>query len=170
MGNRADFVWMLLVGAAMLLPLALLMGIPFMSYSLYFMLIYIWSKRNPEEQTSFWGFPFKAAYLPWVLMGFAFILGDDITRDLCGIAAGHIYYFVQELLPEVDMPILGKGRRLLLTPAWLYNAMGLPSTNAGDRIQRMAGRQPGGPAGGPAPAGPPAPRAFTGVGRVLGRD
>lgn len=137
MGNSADFLYMLMLGAAVLLPLGWLMNSPFMSFSLFFMVIYVWSRRHPDSQTNFYGFGFKASYLPWVLVAFSFIVGDDPVRDLLGIAAGHLYYFIQEVLPTAETPF--KGRKLLTTPQWLYSAMQLPPTHqpAGMRGFRM---------------------------------
>ena len=62
------------------------------------------------------------------MLGFAFIVGDDIVAPLCGIVAGHIYFFCQEVLPEADGPL--KGYRVLATPNFLYSWLQLPSTAA----------------------------------------
>lgn len=161
-GNIADFVYMLLFGAIVLLFAGWWMGMYFMSFSLFFMVIYVWSRRHPEEFTSFYGFRFKASYLPWVLVGFSFIVGDDPIRDILGIAAGHLYYFLQEVLPTADTPL--KGYKLLQTPQWLYNLLHVAPT---DRPAAFIRLQPGANLNA-APAQQPAQRLW-GQGRVLGR-
>lgn len=165
-GNVADFLWMLVVGAGLLLGLGSALGARFLAHSLFMMVIYAWSKRHPGEQVTFYMFRVAAQYLPWVMLGFAFIVGDDITMDLLGIFAGHVYYFLQEELPAMDTPL--KGWRLLRTPEALCRLCDVQPTHAAAafvRLQQRAG------AGGAAPgAAPPARREHVwGQGNVLGR-
>jgi Derlin-2/3 len=76
-GRTADFFFMLLFGGSLLTTLVVAGGqlkfaapfaeIIFLSNSLTFMMVYVWSKRNPHVQMSFLGlFSFTAPYLPWV--------------------------------------------------------------------------------------------------------
>ncbi|CAI0468256.1 unnamed protein product [Linum tenue] len=77
-GRTADFFYMLLFGASVLTGIVLVGGmipylsesfakIVFLSNSLTFMMVYVWSKQNPFIHMSFLGlFTFTAAYLPWV--------------------------------------------------------------------------------------------------------
>ncbi|KAK4711400.1 hypothetical protein R3W88_005913 [Solanum pinnatisectum] len=77
-GRTADFFYMLLFGATVLTGIVLVGGmipyvsesfarIIFLSNSLTFMMVYVWSKQNPFIHMSFLGlFTFTAAYLPWV--------------------------------------------------------------------------------------------------------
>jgi Derlin-2/3 len=77
-GRTADFFYMLLFGATVLTGIVLIGGmipyisetfarILFLSNSLTFMMVYVWSKHNPFIHMSFLGlFTFTAAYLPWV--------------------------------------------------------------------------------------------------------
>lgn len=55
------------------------------------MLVYIWSRRNPETLLSFLGLlVFKAPWLPWVLMGFSFAVHGTVPKDeICGVVVGH---------------------------------------------------------------------------------
>jgi hypothetical protein len=39
--------------------------------------------------------PFYGVYLPWLYLAFSLLLGANPVPDLMGIAAGHIYYFLQ---------------------------------------------------------------------------
>ncbi|CAN6458094.1 unnamed protein product [Victoria cruziana] len=122
-GRTADFFYMLLFGASVLTGIVLVGGmIPyvsesfarifFLSNSLTFMMVYVWSKRNPFIHMSFLGlFTFTAAYLPWVLLGFSILVGSSPWIDLLGMAAGHAYYFLEDVYPRMT------GRRPLRTPS-----------------------------------------------------
>ncbi|CAH9059363.1 unnamed protein product [Cuscuta europaea] len=84
-GKTADFFYMLLFGATVLTGIVLIGGmipyvsesfakIIFLSNSLTFMMVYVWSKQNPFIHMSFLGlFTFTAAYLPWVRCFWAFL-------------------------------------------------------------------------------------------------
>jgi Derlin-2/3 len=120
-GRTADFFFMLLFGGTLLtlmflggafltffMPIA---DIYFLSHSLTFMMVYVWSKRNPNVQMSFLGlFSFTAPYLPWVLLGFSSMVATSPWVDLLGMAAGHAYYFLEDVYPVMT------GRRILKTP------------------------------------------------------
>ncbi|KAJ0264916.1 Derlin-2.2 [Hirschfeldia incana] len=124
-GKTADFLYMLLFGATVLTGIVLLGGmipylsasfakIIFLSNSLTFMMVYVWSKQNPYIHMSFLGlFTFTAAYLPWVLLGFSVLVGASPWADLLGMVAGHAYYFLSEVYPRMT------NRRPLKTPSFL---------------------------------------------------
>lgn len=42
----------------------------------------------------------QAPYLPWVLLGFSILLGNTPWVDLMGIAVGHCYYYLEDVLPQ----------------------------------------------------------------------
>lgn len=87
----------------------------FMAPSLAFMVVYVWSRRNPHVRMSFLGlFTFNAPYLPWVILGFGLLLNQNPIFDVLGIAVGHIYYWLEDVYPTIS------GRRLLRTPGFLY--------------------------------------------------
>ncbi|KAG0480279.1 hypothetical protein HPP92_011137 [Vanilla planifolia] len=124
-GRTADFFYMLLFGATVLTGIVLIGGmipyvsetfakIIFLSNSLTFMMVYVWSKHNPYIHMSFLGlFTFTAAYLPWVLLGFSILVGTSTWVDLLGMVAGHAYYFLEDVYPRMS------GRRPLKTPAFI---------------------------------------------------
>ncbi len=95
----------------------------FLGSSLTFMMVYIWARRNPFVRMSFLGlFTFTAPYLPWVLLGFSFVLGNDAMVDSLGIAIGHLYYFVSfATLPYRERESTGRAAQrkemLVLAPA-----------------------------------------------------
>ncbi|KAL7088708.1 hypothetical protein ACP275_13G144100 [Erythranthe tilingii] len=124
-GRTADFFYMLLFGATVLTGIVLIGGmipyvsesfakIIFLSNSLTFMMVYVWSKQNPYIHMSFLGlFTFTAAYLPWVLLGFSVLVGASAWVDLLGMIAGHAYYFLEDVYPRMT------ARRPLRTPAFI---------------------------------------------------
>ncbi|KAE8735004.1 Derlin-2.2 [Hibiscus syriacus] len=122
-GRTADFFYMLLFGASVLTGIVLIGGmipylsasfanILFLSNSLTFMMVYVWSKQNPFIHTSFLGL-FTAVYLPWMLLGFSVLVGASAWADLLGMIAGHAYYFLEDVYPRMT------GRRPLKTPSFI---------------------------------------------------
>ncbi|KAH0453340.1 hypothetical protein IEQ34_017664 [Dendrobium chrysotoxum] len=93
-GRTADFFYMILFGATVLTGIVLIGGmIPyvsqkfanifFLSSSLSFMMVYVWSRHNPLIHMSFLGlFTFRAAHLPWVLLVFSILVGTSTWVDL----------------------------------------------------------------------------------------
>eukprot|EP00514_Thraustochytrium_sp_LLF1b_P004219 CAMPEP_0184525380 /NCGR_PEP_ID=MMETSP0198_2-20121128/10065_1 /TAXON_ID=1112570 /ORGANISM="Thraustochytrium sp., Strain LLF1b" /LENGTH=252 /DNA_ID=CAMNT_0026916831 /DNA_START=502 /DNA_END=1260 /DNA_ORIENTATION=+ len=75
---------------------------PFFGFSLTFMMVYVWGRRNEHAMMSFFGvFTFRAPYLPWVLLLFSLVLGSSATVDLIGIIVGHIYFYLDDIYPDV---------------------------------------------------------------------
>ena len=75
-------------------------------------------------------FTFTAPYLPWcetdyfsvyvrpltmfvarVLLAFSLLLHNNPVVDLMGIGAGHLYFFLEDVYPQLE-----GGRRVLKTP------------------------------------------------------
>lgn len=111
-GRSADFLWMLMVGASVPMLIAPFANVQFLGASLTYMMVYVWSRRHPYVQLSFLGvITFTAPYLPWVLLGFTVMLGSSPVVDLLGMVAGHIYYFLEDVYPQMS------GRRVLATPS-----------------------------------------------------
>lgn len=137
--RSADFLWMLLVGSAFLNVVAPFINIHFLGQSLTFMMVYVWARRNQYVTMSMFGlFNFQAPYLPWVLVAFSMLLGASPVVDLLGIAAGHIYYFLEDVYPQ-----LAGGRRLLKTPAFMGAIFG--ETNGTGRSRRGGAQVEWGP-------------------------
>ena len=131
-GRIADFVWMVLLCVGVLLPIPVLVPsiqIPFFGPSLVFTLLYLWSRENPNANTSIMGMiTMKAFYLPWGMLGMGLVMGQDPVPDLLGILAGHLYYFLAVLHPRTG------GRRWIRTPEWVramcYTLFGVRSAPA----------------------------------------
>ncbi|CAB3401480.1 unnamed protein product [Caenorhabditis bovis] len=114
-GRRADFVFMFIFGATLMVICGIFAQMVFLGQAFTIMLVYIWSRRNPHIQLNFFGvLSFTAPYLPWVLLLFSLLLGNSAVVDFMGIACGHIYFFLEDVFPYQE-----HGKRLLVTPRWL---------------------------------------------------
>lgn len=54
------------------------------------------------------------AYLPFAFLFLSVLTGGDIISDIIGIIAGHIYYFLKDIVP------IQYNYDILKTPAFLY--------------------------------------------------
>lgn len=61
---------------------------------------------------------FQAPYLPWVLLGFSILLGNTPWVDLMGIAVGHCYYYLEDVLPQHRSNL-----KILKTPLFLKHLL-----------------------------------------------
>ncbi|RXN10224.1 Derlin-1 [Labeo rohita] len=78
--------------------------------------LYVWAQLNRDMIVSFWfGTRFKACYLPWVILGFNYIIGGSVVNELIGNLVGHLYFFLMFKYP-MDLG----GRSFLSTPQFLY--------------------------------------------------
>mmetsp|Transcript_4543 Transcript_4543/g.5739 ORF Transcript_4543/g.5739 Transcript_4543/m.5739 type:complete len:261 (-) Transcript_4543:223-1005(-) len=101
-----------------------------MGSALTFMMVYIWGRRNEFVRMNFLGLiPFTAPYLPWVLFGFSFLLGSSPTVDIIGIAVGHIYYYFDDVYPEVARLRGWPVKYFLRAPAFLTPIEDLEDTD-----------------------------------------
>ncbi|CAD6334399.1 unnamed protein product [Miscanthus lutarioriparius] len=115
--RTADFLWAMIFGAISLLVVSVIpifntyaLGIPMVS-----MLVYVWSRENPNAQINIYGLvQLRAFYLPWVMLLLDMIFGSSLKPGLLGIMVGHLYYFFSVLHP------LATGKNYLKTPKWVY--------------------------------------------------
>ncbi|EGG21307.1 derlin-2 [Cavenderia fasciculata] len=132
-GRSADYIYMFLFGIiSLLVCLHTSQSYPYISMSgfLYYtkifnktmflgpalelMVVYVWSRRNPNIVIHFFGlFTFSAPFYPWVILGISYLLKQSIENDIMGIIVGHIYYYLEDVYPTIS------GRRLLQTPGIL---------------------------------------------------
>lgn len=124
-GRTADFVFMLLLSALFMTAIAPFVNLHFLGSSLTFLMVYVWARRNPWVRMSFLGlFSFTAPYLPWVLLGFSVVLGNSATIDLIGIVVGHVYYFLEDVYPQIADIRGWQVRRWLAAPTLLKQVFG----------------------------------------------
>ncbi|ORX37185.1 Derlin [Kockovaella imperatae] len=117
--RRADYIYLLALCATFLLAISPLLTLPFLSSSLAFALVYIWSRRNPSIKMSLFGvITITAPYLPHCLVAFSWLLQggfEAAVGDIVGILAGHTYVFLQDYWPREMWSESGKGE--IRTPA-----------------------------------------------------
>eukprot|EP01063_Lacrimia_lanifica_P018884 TRINITY_DN25845_c0_g1_i1.p2 TRINITY_DN25845_c0_g1~~TRINITY_DN25845_c0_g1_i1.p2 ORF type:complete len:241 (+),score=93.67 TRINITY_DN25845_c0_g1_i1:62-724(+) len=117
--RTARFVYMLLFGATLMVGLASVYNIPFLSHSLVMMVLYVWSRRNPDEHLSFYFglVTLSAPYLAFLLLGLGMLFGSSPVADLIGIAVGHVFWYIEDILPR----LLGRphSKELIPTPGFL---------------------------------------------------
>ena len=74
-------------------------------------LMYVWARRNPHVRVALFGvLPFSAPYLPYVIICLTLMMGSYYVTEIMGALVGHVYFFLEDVYPEVT------GRRLLKTP------------------------------------------------------
>jgi len=164
-----DYLFFLMVIILLLdvvsLVLAWPAGFPTLGPSLVFAILYYWSRREPYAELNFFSFAIKGYQFPFCLVFFQLLIGGNIWADLLGLAAGHIYYFIKEVVPQTY------GYTLIKTPSFLvnfmaqYSAPAAPQRPAGGGYAGLGG---GGGGGGGAPPPPAPPRNFGGAGHRLG--
>jgi len=123
----------------------------FLGYSLTFMMVYVWGRRNETFPMNFLGlFNFPAPWLPWVLLAFSVLLGASPVVDLVGIFVGHVYYYLQDIVPK--MRGRWRGKKLIVTPSIIRYMFEEPAPEGADirmqfnpeaaGVQGVAGRAP----------------------------
>lgn len=80
------------------------------------MILYVWSRRNPHERLRLYGlFTVGAGYLSYILLGISVALGGSVLVDLVGIFVGHLYFYLEDIIPNVF------NVRILKTPSIIYS-------------------------------------------------
>ena len=98
----ADFIVFFMFGSMMFIILAIFFGIEFLSPCISSMMLYLWCRRNPTFNLNFLEiFHFRAPFLPWVLMIFLLMFGFNPIFDVIGVGVGHIYYYLEDVLPKI---------------------------------------------------------------------
>ncbi|KAL7556976.1 hypothetical protein ACA910_018262 [Epithemia clementina (nom. ined.)] len=172
-GGTADYCFMLMILMVTVLvtyPLMLMVAPipPIFARNVIYGVLYVWSKRHPSSQANIWGIPIPAIYLPFAYVVFTVFLGGAYMDMLHGMAAGHLYYFLAEVVPQVQ------GRDVLQTPQFLLDRFGVGLYNEAQGAAAVAADVPR--AGGIAPVGGQAQTTGGGGGhnwgggRPLGRE
>ena len=113
--STPHYTYLLLYTTSSLLLLSPLLSMPFLGHALSSVLVYIWSRRNPDTRLSLLGLMvFRAPFLPWVLLLFSLVMHGVVPRDeICGIVVGHVWYFLADVVPRTE-----GGWKVLEPPAW----------------------------------------------------
>lgn len=134
----ADFIVMIFFGALMMLAISPIFKAAFLSTSLTFMIVYVWSRRNPLVLMNFLGaFNFYAPAMPWVLLTVSFFVSGRIpTADFIGIVVGHSYYYLSDVYPRV-----AHRSSPLAAPQWLKDLVNPPEIADINILQLMQQQQ-----------------------------
>lgn len=171
-GGTADYVFALMFASVTILltyPLILMYSFtsPIFCRTMVFFVLYVWSKRFPTQQANIWGVPVPAVYLPFAYLALTIFMGNPYMDLVHGMAVGHLYYFLAEVVPRVH------GQDLLVTPQFLVDRIGIGEyTPEAPPAQNPAhvNRGWGGAAAQPPPAARPGGHTWGTGGRPLGRD
>jgi Derlin-2/3 len=129
-----DYLFFMLVQILLLdvisLALAWPTGFPMLGPSLVFAILYYWSRREPYAMLNFFSFSIKGYQFPFALIFFQLLIGGNVWMDLLGLASGHIYYFLAEVVPQEY------GHTLIKTPSLLTNFMARQAARPGSTTQR----------------------------------
>ena len=133
-GGTADYAFALLFAMVTMICTApivrryIMRLSPLYTQNLIYFVLYIWSKRNPTAQANIWGIPIPAIYMPFAYVALTVFMGNPINFMLHGIAVGHIYYFLVDVVPMVY------GNDVLHTPQLLIDYFGV-----GEYVPPVAG-------------------------------
>lgn len=92
---------------------------PIFARNMIYGVLYAWSKRNPTSQASIWGIPVPSIYLPFAYIAMTVFMGGSYMDMLHGMAVAHFYYFLADVVPQVQ------GRDILVTPQFLIDQFGV---------------------------------------------
>lgn len=114
--NIADYVWCLILGLIVMIPIGYYLNIYFFNISLLMYMIYIVCNFNPDVYLTLMFIPFKvkAVYFPLGYLLINLPLGFSAVPFLIGMFAGHVYYFIRVAYPKTFQ------KTILHTPNFLY--------------------------------------------------
>lgn len=132
--STADMVSLCSFGVTLMMIVAYVVGdLYFLGPSLVFMILYIWSRKDPHRAIDFWGFSLQAWHLPFVLLAMSVVLGNSPVADIIGILVGHLYHFLVDIVPKVYH------KELLRTPDLIYQLFERKTGPAANQWQRGGG-------------------------------
>ena len=67
------------------------------------MFLYFWARKNPNLVVNFFDvFQFRSCFMPYFMIMLIFLLGYDPTMNAIGTFTGHLYYFFEEIVPNLQ--------------------------------------------------------------------
>jgi hypothetical protein len=84
---------------------------------LIFVVVYVWSRKDPLRSVVVYGFTFKAWHLPFLLLLVDLLFGNPLTNGIVGIFIGHTYHFLVDVVPR------RYNKTLLACPQSLYDTV-----------------------------------------------
>jgi len=66
------------------------------------MMLYIWARKNPDMVVSFFDvFHFRSCFLPHFMLLLIVLSGYDPTMDIIGSCVGHLYFYLEDVVPHL---------------------------------------------------------------------
>ena len=59
-GKYPDFIWCIILLSVMLHLFSSFSGTYFLGHSMVFAIMYVWSRKDPDQNLTLWGFQFKS--------------------------------------------------------------------------------------------------------------
>ena len=109
-GTSADYLWMSFIGMIAICVTDAIYPLGFLADAFLYFVMYVRSRRSPDDIMNMWGFKFKALYMPWVYLAFRMLMGNSIKSALAGAVLGHIFYFLIDVVP------ISYGYNIIKTP------------------------------------------------------
>ncbi|KAJ8906407.1 hypothetical protein NDN08_002900 [Rhodosorus marinus] len=150
-GDASEYVFSLIFCGLIILVQDLFFPSYFLAKCLIMAILQIWVRHNPNQDVKVIFFTIRAFYLPLVMLGadFVFSGGRFPFITLKGLVAGHMYYFLTEILPR-----LPGYKHVLYAPQWFKGLFSQTPQSQQPTVGFFSGNQQGQP-GRPA-AAPPA--------------
>ncbi|GIQ80778.1 derlin [Kipferlia bialata] len=121
-GAPADFAFVVVFQYLGLFCLNLWLQMPFLGHAFLSALVYVWARRYPDANVSFFGlFKFPAPFLPYVNILVAIVTGASAKADIFAILVAHTYYYLADIYPPTHM-----GKEPLKQPVLLWRRLVAP--------------------------------------------
>jgi Derlin-2/3 len=104
LGRWAEYLYFLVRAQAILLCVANIVDLPFLSACMGELILYVWSRRYPDEQLSLYGLVvIPAPYLPFAMMALTYSIGgaSGLVVDCAGILVGHVLWYFSDVFPKI---------------------------------------------------------------------
>ena len=113
----AEYIVFMTFGCVNFLLWAYVLGLQFIHNSISTMMLYLWARKNPNNVVNFFDvFHFRSCFLPYFMLILIVLGGFDPTMDVLGSLAGHLYFYLEEIVPHIPET---QEYRLLKAPASL---------------------------------------------------
>jgi Derlin-2/3 len=102
--NRpADYILFIVFGCCNFLLAAFAFGLEFMADGMSFMTLYYWSRKIPNMDVNFMDiFIFRSCFMAYFYLILTTLCGFSVVNQLMGIAIGHLYFFLDDVVPRIN--------------------------------------------------------------------
>lgn len=105
LGNSFHYLYALVRGAAALFALSRFVDITFPSQPLVMMVLYMWSRRYPDERMMlYFMFQVTAPFLPLAMLALNYMMGGSTSHlyvDMAGMLVGHVLWYFSDVFPKI---------------------------------------------------------------------